>query len=84
MINTQTKQIIRFLNKYDQIYQSLHQVPISDSDDYGHRFNAFCKVVGNIDVMSGKINWYDVKRILDRFMFNRVKNFDINRSEPIG
>jgi hypothetical protein len=73
MMNQQTKTAIKFLNQYDTVYQSLYQVPLNDYDEYKDRFQAFCRTVGKIDIMDGKISWSDVKRILDRLGKSRIK-----------
>ena len=73
MMNQQTKTVIKLLNQYDTVYQSLYEVPLTNYEDYRNRFQAFCRTVGKIDVMDGKISWNNVKKILDRLGKSRIK-----------
>jgi len=82
MMSQQTKTVIKFLNQYDTVYQSLYQVQLNDYEEYKNRFQAFCRTVGKIDIMDGKISWSDVKKILDRLGKSRIKeSWTISKTE---
>ena len=73
MMNQQTKTVIKLLNQYDTVYQSLYEVPLTNYEDYRGRFQALCRNIGKIDIVDARISWSDVKRILDRLGKGRYK-----------